>query len=156
MEDDGDVLARLHDLVEIADAAVPHRACERSVGPPRLSASQQIAPGEIGPPSGRRDKPRSSAGRRARLPYGATNRVLPHPVGPLSMQRQAMSECVLEQQAFMADGAIERNFGVGFRAASDMGDLRKGARQAGAVSEARLGSRTVGDRRVPASGPAFL
>ena len=48
MQHDGHVLARLDDLVEIADAALSHRAGERAVRPDRVAALQQVAAGEVG------------------------------------------------------------------------------------------------------------
>ena len=48
MQHHGDVLARLHDLVEIADAAVADGAGQRPVHPDGVAAAQQIAPGKIG------------------------------------------------------------------------------------------------------------
>ena len=48
MDDDGRVLARLDDLVQIADRARAHRARQRTIHPHRFVAAQQIAADEIG------------------------------------------------------------------------------------------------------------
>ena len=48
MDDDGRVLPRLDDLVEIADRAVAHRDRERTVMPDGALGVEQVAPDQIG------------------------------------------------------------------------------------------------------------
>ena len=94
VQHDGDVLARLDDLVEIADAAFAHRAGQRAVGPDRVAALEQVTAGEVrrGEVVMAGDGVQRQASRAA---MWATKRVLPQPVGPLSSSgrrcRQACS-----------------------------------------------------------------
>ena len=48
MEDDGRVLARLDHFVQVADATLAHRACERTVAPHGAALADQVATDEIG------------------------------------------------------------------------------------------------------------
>ena len=95
MQHDGRVLARLDDLVEIADAAFPHRARQRPVAPARLAVADQMAADEIGrgevvvagDRGQRQTEPRGHVGDEARL--AAAGR-------PLDQQRQAVAPGMLE------------------------------------------------------------
>ena len=84
MQNDGDVLARLHHFVEVADAAVAHRAGQRPVHPLRLAAAQEIAAGQVGGRQVVVAGDGRSAGTPSRAAIWATKRVLPLPVGPFS------------------------------------------------------------------------
>ena len=110
MQHDGDVLARLHDLVEIADAAVTDGVGQRSVGPHRLAALEQIAAREVGGGEvvvagdrlQRQAEPRRHMGDEAGL--AATGRAL-------QQHGKAQAIRVLEQRAFAALRRVERDLG---------------------------------------------
>ena len=108
MQHDGDVLARLHDLVEIADAAFAHRAGQRAIDPDRVAALEQIASGQIGRREivvagdgvQRQPEPRRHVGDEAGL--AAAGRAL-------EQQRQAPPPGMLEQRAFVAARDVGRD-----------------------------------------------
>ena len=114
MQHHGDILACLHHLVEIADAALPHRPRQRTIGPHGVATSQQESAGQIccseivvaGDGMQRQSQPRRHMGDKARL--AAAGR-------PLEQDRQAMTPGVLEQRAFIAARNVGRKRGRGGR-----------------------------------------
>ena len=84
MDHDDRVLPRLDDFVEIADGAVSCGRRERPVDPDGLVAPNQEASGEIA----RREIVMAGDRHERASSFSAMcsmNRVLPHPVGPLSI-----------------------------------------------------------------------
>ena len=114
MQHDGDVLAGFHHLVEIADAAFAHRAGQRTVGPHRVAALEQIASGEVGRREivmtgdgvQRQREPRRHMGDEAGL--AAAGR-------PFQQHRQATPPGVFEQRALVAARDVGRKLWVALR-----------------------------------------
>ena len=117
VEDDGHVLARLHHLVEIADAALAHGAGQRPVRPDRLAALEKIAAGEVG----RGEIVVAGDGVQRQAEPGAmcaTNRVLPQPVGPLSSSGSRWRQASSNSSHSLPLGQVE---GVGGRSRPEPG-----------------------------------
>ena len=106
VQHDGDVLARLDHLVEVADAAFAHRAGQRAIDPDGVAALEQVAAGEVGRGQvvvagdgvQRQPEPRRHVGHEAGL--AAAGRAL-------QQQRQPVAVGVLEQRALVAGRHVE-------------------------------------------------
>ena len=127
MQHDGDVLAGLHHLIEVADAALAHRAGQRAVGPDGVAALQQVAAGEVGGGQvvvagdgvERPAEPGRHMGDEAGL--AAAGRAL-------EQQRQAVAKGLLEQRAFVAGrGVVAETSAAASRHGAALTAMRRGA-----------------------------
>jgi hypothetical protein len=114
MEHDGHVLARLDDLVEVADAALAHGAGERAVSPDRVAALEKITAGEVGGGeivmAGNGVQWQAEAGCHVRHEPGlaAARRALQE-------QRQALAPGELEEDALVSGWDVVGKFDGGLR-----------------------------------------
>ena len=116
VQHDRGVLARFHHFVQVADAALAHRARERTVRPYRLAVADQVAPHQVGCGQVVVARHRDQRTRQARRHVRDETR-LAAAGRALDQERQAVAEGVFEQRALVADGLVE-------------GDIQ-GGRQAG-------------------------
>ena len=119
VEHDGDVLAGLDHLVEIADAAIADRTGQRAILPHGFAALDQPAAGQIG---GGEIVMAGDGGQRCCEARGhmGDETGLAAARRALDQQRKPVAVGGLEHLTFVADGAVERNAGGGL----GLGDMR--------------------------------
>ncbi|MNV93368.1 hypothetical protein D3C71_1880520 [compost metagenome] len=108
MKHDGNVLARLDDLVEVADPALAHGARQGTVDPDRIAPLQQVAPRQVR--RGQIVMAGDGGKRQAELCRHMADKTGLAATGrPLEQERQLPNPGILEQRALVARGAIGGN-----------------------------------------------